>query len=71
MSEGGGAIKVNVPGAGTILGIIGMLGSIFGAYTALDRRVSQTEQSSAFAAQRLDRIEEKLDRLIEKQGEEK
>lgn len=71
MSDDGNEIKIRVPSAGTILGIIGMLGSVFGAYTALDRRVSQTEQASAFSAQRLDRIEEKLDRLIEKQGQEK
>ena len=44
---------------------IGMLGSVGGAWAMFEGRISRVEQSYSFSSSRLDRIENKIDRLIE------
>lgn len=45
----------------TLFGFLGMLGAIFGTYVSLDGRLARVEERTT----RLDRLEVKLDRLIE------
>lgn len=63
MSEQGGN---NWMSPGLILGIVGMFGSVGGAWAMFEGRISRVEQSYQFSDSRLTRIENKLDRLIEK-----
>ncbi len=53
---------------GLLLGIVGMLGSVGGAWAMLEDRISKVEQSYQFSDSRLTRIENKLDRLIENES---
>ena len=53
---------------GLLLGIVGMLGSVGGAWAMLEGRISKVEQSYQFSDSRLNRIELKLDRLIENES---
>ncbi len=53
---------------GLLLGIVGMLGSVGGACAMLEGRISKVEQSYQFSDSRLNRIELKLDRLIENES---
>jgi hypothetical protein len=50
---------------GAVLGAIGMLAAIGGAWMMFESRITAVEQQSQFTTTRLDRIETKLDRLIE------
>lgn len=54
---------------GLLLGIVGMLGSVGGAWAMFEGRISRVEQSYQFSDSRLTRIENKLDRLIEKDSD--
>lgn len=53
---------------GLLLGIVGMLGSVGGAWAMFEGRISRVEQSYQFSDSRLNRIESKLDRLIENES---
>jgi len=53
---------------GLLLGIVGMLGSVGGAWAMFEGRISKVEQSYQFSDSRLNRIELKLDRLIENES---
>lgn len=53
---------------GLLLGIVGMLGSINGAWAMFEGRISKVEQSYQFSDSRLNRIELKLDRLLENES---
>ncbi len=53
---------------GLILGIVGMLGSVHGAWAMFEGRISRIEQSYQDSDARLNRIELKLDRLIENES---
>lgn len=46
----------------TLFGFLGMLGAVFSAYVSLDGRVNRLEERTA----RLDRMESKIDALIER-----
>ena len=53
---------------GLLLGIVGMLGSVGGAWAMFEGRISKVEQSYQFSDSRLNRIVLKLDRLIENES---
>lgn len=52
----------------TLMGAIGMLGAVGAAWMTLDGRITKVEAKTESAEARLERIENKLDRLIERGG---
>lgn len=51
-----------------VLYVLAFIGQGIGVYVALDRRVTRLEAVGEAEAERLERIEAKLDRLIERDG---
>ena len=63
MSDYGQENKWVSPGA--ILGALGMLGAVAGAWSSFDARTAVVEANYHSVVQRLDRIENKLDAISE------
>ena len=49
---------------GVLFGVLGMAGAIFSAYATLGSRITTVETNLESGVKRLDRIEDKLDRII-------
>ena len=49
-----------------LIGMIGMLGAIGGAWMSFDSRITRVEERAQANSDRFDRIDAKLDRLIER-----
>ena len=50
---------------GNLFGALGMLGAIVAAWMSFESRIGRVEQSVSYSESRLERIEQKLDRVIE------
>lgn len=62
MSEGGGeGNKWATPG--TVLGVLGMLGAVAGAWSSFDARTARVEANYDTMNQRFDSLERKLDAI--------
>jgi hypothetical protein len=54
---------------GVVLGILGMFGAIAGAWMSFESRITRVESDYRTTVERLDRMDNKLDRLIERDSE--
>lgn len=57
-----------VPSWQFLFALIGMFAAIAAAWMAFESRITAVEQSNIFLAKQLDKIDGKLDRLIENRG---
>lgn len=48
-----------------LFAVLGMLGAITGAWLSFESRIARVEQANVFLTAQLDKIDGKLDRLIE------
>lgn len=63
MSEGGGENRWLTPQV--LFAVLGMLGAISGAWLSFESRIARVEQANVFLTTQLERIDSKLDRIIE------
>lgn len=55
---------------GVLMGALGMIGAIAGAWMSFESRITKVEEAAQTLSKRFDRVEDKLDRLIEKRTED-